>query len=182
MTVANGSPFYLLLAGKWTRLTGVAPGVDVPSDRPGSSTTSLGGGTSTRDADGSIHTPYGRIMAFANGTENHVAQIGDGQVTRMWNEPETKGEAYIPLAPEKRARSLDIWAETGRRLGVATFANGGTTGSGSSMAVAIEIDYPQLAQAMAQAQFNLTTPPVYIGNRTAANLVTVGNAVNKRYQ
>lgn len=36
----------------------------------------------------------------------------------QWAEPETKGEAFIPLAPEKRSRSVDIWEETGRRLGV----------------------------------------------------------------
>ena len=44
---------------------------------------------------------------------------------RIFAEPETGGEAYIPLAASKRARSLSIWAETGRRLGVAGFANGG---------------------------------------------------------
>lgn len=34
----------------------------------------------------------------------------------MWAEPTTGGEAYIPLAGGRR--SVDIWAETGRRLGV----------------------------------------------------------------
>jgi hypothetical protein len=46
----------------------------------------------------------------------------------VWAEPETGGEAYIPLAQSKRARSMAIWRETGRRLGApeATyFANGG---------------------------------------------------------
>lgn len=36
----------------------------------------------------------------------------------QWAEPSTGGEAFIPLSPAKRARSLDIWVETGRRLGV----------------------------------------------------------------
>jgi hypothetical protein len=40
----------------------------------------------------------------------------------VWAEPETGGEAYIPLAPSKRARSLNIWQETGKRLGVQGFA------------------------------------------------------------
>lgn len=35
----------------------------------------------------------------------------------QWAEPETQGEAFIPLAASKRARSLAIWEETGRRLG-----------------------------------------------------------------
>lgn len=38
----------------------------------------------------------------------------------QWAEDETQGEAFIPLAPSKRDRSIPIWAETGRRLGVLT--------------------------------------------------------------
>jgi len=41
----------------------------------------------------------------------------------QWAEPSTKGEAFIPLAPEKRPRSLAIWEQTGRMLGA--FALGG---------------------------------------------------------
>ena len=45
----------------------------------------------------------------------------------QWAEPETRGEAFIPLAPGKRRRSLAIWEETGRRLGALpkSFADGG---------------------------------------------------------
>ncbi|HEU5223430.1 MAG TPA: phage tail tape measure protein [Candidatus Lumbricidophila sp.] len=57
--------------------------------------------------------------------ERHVAQIAPAGAWRVWAEPETGGEAYIPLSPAKRARSLDIWQETGRRLGVQGFADGG---------------------------------------------------------
>jgi hypothetical protein len=35
----------------------------------------------------------------------------------LWAEPETGGESYIPHAKSKRARSLQIWEETGRILG-----------------------------------------------------------------
>lgn len=49
--------------------------------------------------------------------ESHVAQIAPAGTTRVWNEPETHGEAYIPLAAGKRGRALDVWEETGRRLG-----------------------------------------------------------------
>ena len=36
----------------------------------------------------------------------------------QWAEQSTHGEAFIPLAPANRPRSIDIWKETGRRLGV----------------------------------------------------------------
>src|SRR5690625_2458035 len=51
----------------------------------------------------------------------------------QWAEPETGGEAFIPLSPAKRQRSLQIWAETGRRLGVVQpFAAGGFNNAGSA--------------------------------------------------
>lgn len=61
----------------------------------------------------------GIVEYYANGgrRENHVAQIAPAGAWRVWAEPETGGEAYIPLAPEKRVRSLDVWEETGRMLG-----------------------------------------------------------------
>lgn len=69
---------------------------------------------------------------FAQGGfhEDHTAQIAPAGAWRVWAEPETGGEAYIPLAPSKRERSLAIWHETGRRLGAGTpqgFAEGGFT-------------------------------------------------------
>ena len=71
----------------------------------------------------------GVVDFYANGgfsrRENHVAQIAPAGAWRMWAEPETGGEAYIPLSVNKRKRSLDIWRETGRRLGVTGFAEGG---------------------------------------------------------
>ncbi len=62
----------------------------------------------------------GVIDYFARGgmKEKHVAQIARAGEWRVWAEPETGGEAYIPLARSKRMRSLAIWEETGRRLGV----------------------------------------------------------------
>lgn len=71
-------------------------------------------------ADGNIFDFY------ANGgmRENHIAQIAPAGAWRVWAEPETGGEAYIPLADSKKPRSLDIWAETGKRLGVEGFADG----------------------------------------------------------
>lgn len=81
-----------------------------------------GGGGAVRQAGGAI------LDTFANGglREDHVAQIAPAGAWRVWAEPETGGEAYIPLSPAKRARSIDIWRETGRRLDV--FRDGGIAG------------------------------------------------------
>jgi TP901 family phage tail tape measure protein len=66
------------------------------------------------NADGGI------VEYYAGGglRERHLAQIAPAGTMRVWNEPETGGEAYIPLSPAKRDRSLAIWSEVGRRLGV----------------------------------------------------------------
>jgi hypothetical protein len=55
----------------------------------------------------------------------------------VWAEPETGGEAYIPLATSKRERSLDIWTEVGKRLGVTfqSFADGALTPGGLGRAI-----------------------------------------------
>jgi hypothetical protein len=55
----------------------------------------------------------------AGGLEQHVAQIVRAGTTRVWNEPETGGEAYIPLALSKRARSTAVLSEIARRFGMA---------------------------------------------------------------
>lgn len=48
----------------------------------------------------------------------------------QWAEPETGGEAFIPLAPGKRERSREIWLKTGQLLGMqAAYASGGIRGS-----------------------------------------------------
>ncbi|MFW3477189.1 phage tail tape measure protein, partial [Streptomyces microflavus] len=62
--------------------------------------------------------------------ENHVAQIAPAGSWRVWGEPETGGEAYIPLARGKRPRSRQIAAETVGRLGgrVEWYASGGLNG------------------------------------------------------
>ena len=88
------------------------------------------------NADGGL---YPAVQAFARGGirrgENHVAQIARGGVTRIWAEPETGGEAYIPLAMSKRLRSLRILEQVAQIMGhylvpmegrsIRKFANGG---------------------------------------------------------
>lgn len=82
-------------------------------------------------ADGGIRPP---VFGFANGTENHLAQIAPAGAMRLWAEPETGGEAYIPLSRMKRRRSERILAEVASRFGgtylpgrVSQRANGSTT-------------------------------------------------------
>ena len=65
-------------------------------------------------ADGGIRPP---VFGFANGTENHLAQIAPAGAMRLWAEPETGGEAYIPLSRMKRRRSERILAEVASRFG-----------------------------------------------------------------
>ncbi|MCT1459863.1 phage tail tape measure protein [Aestuariimicrobium sp. p3-SID1156] len=71
----------------------------------------------------------GVVDYYANGgmRERHVAQIAPAGSWRVWGEPETGGEAYIPLAASKRARSLDILEEVARRFNrqVVPYAAGG---------------------------------------------------------
>jgi cell wall-associated NlpC family hydrolase len=77
----------------------------------------------------------------------------------QWAEPSTHGEAFIPLAPGKRSKSLSIWAETGKRLGAAGFDDGGFTG-------------PDVAAAS-----SLAGTPYSMGNRTDCS-GDVGRVIN----
>lgn len=84
-------------------------------------------------------------IPFAQGGfhEDHTAQIARPGAMRLWAEPETGGEAYIPLAQSKRGRSSAILADVAQRFGygLTPFANGGvldwlksTAGSAADMA------------------------------------------------
>jgi hypothetical protein len=72
-------------------------------------------------------------IGFAHGTEDHRAQIARaGSTPRIWAEPETQGEAYIPLAQSKRGRSTNILGSVASDFGYSLmpkqarrFADGG---------------------------------------------------------
>lgn len=107
-------------------------------------------------ADGGIMGQASRfpLKKFADGgfstkpTSAHIAKAGSYV---MYAEQETGGEAFIPLAASKRARSTEIWKETGKRLGV--MADGGL-----------------LAEPTASTQFNITNYyPQEEPNSTALN-------------
>lgn len=71
----------------------------------------------------------GGVMRFYadGGREQHVAQIAPAGSWRVWGEPETGGEAYIPLAESKRGRSTSILSEVAEQFGyrLEKFASGG---------------------------------------------------------
>lgn len=74
----------------------------------------------------------GGVMLFRNfsagGVERHIAQVAAAGAIRVWNEPEADGEAYIPLASSKRARSMDILSEVAGHFGQAVVPAGGGGG------------------------------------------------------
>jgi hypothetical protein len=81
---------------------------------------------------GEIPEADGGVLEFyANGgtREQHVAQMAPAGTMRVWAEPETGGEAYIPLALSKRDRSVAVLEETADRFGygLEKFARGGVT-------------------------------------------------------
>jgi hypothetical protein len=71
----------------------------------------------------------GVMQYFAQGGESHVAQIVKAATVRVWAEPETGGEAYIPLAAGKRARSTEILSDVANRFGYALVPTGGGPGT-----------------------------------------------------
>lgn len=57
------------------------------------------------------------LNVYANGGEDHSAQIAGAGAMRLWAEPETGGEAYIPLGANKRPRSLALTKQVASRFG-----------------------------------------------------------------
>jgi TP901 family phage tail tape measure protein len=131
----------------------------------------------TGAAPGAAKAAYnanGSIMEFyANGgtRENHVAQIASADTMRVWAEPETEGEAYIPFAVSKRDRSLAIWAETGRRLGVQNFADGSPVYSSSSGG-------PGFAPAVTVGDFYVQNP--FTGEYLKATMADIADSKVKQ--
>jgi len=74
------------------------------------------GGITRAYIDGGID----KLERYANGgsKEQHKAQIARGGEWRVWAEPETGGESYIPLAKSKRKRSTQVLAKTADIFGL----------------------------------------------------------------
>ena len=75
------------------------------------------------------------LQGYRGGSENHRAQIAKGASKfRIWGEPETGGEAYIPLATSKRSRSMKILEQVAQHFGLSLsqqFNDGGFLGGAS---------------------------------------------------
>lgn len=94
------------------------------------------------------------VSRFAGGSENHRAMIARPSVNyRVWAEPETGGEAYIPLASSKRSRSTQIMGQVAERFGytVTKYAEGGMQHVGGVQAPVSgpSINYTRLGRAVA---------------------------------
>ncbi|MFD7995518.1 phage tail tape measure protein [Streptomyces mexicanus] len=93
-----------------------------------------GEGNLSKSANGAIWDYYANGGVRSPGrSENHIAQIAPAGTWRVWAEPETMGEGYVPFAPSKRTRSRAITEEIVRRLGgdpagIQWHANGGIAG------------------------------------------------------
>lgn len=82
-------------------------------------------------ATGGIFDVWDSVASFANGgtlpSRAVIQPAVPGSGLIQWAEPSTGGEAFIPLDGGKR--SLDIWLETGRRIGaIQGFEVGGLRG------------------------------------------------------
>lgn len=112
----NGTSATVTIFGN-IRSGGTAPKIN---DLPGQS-------MDRSNANGNLYEAY----ASGGLRENHLATIAQSKgTTRIWNEDETGGEAYIPLAATKRRRSMHILGEVARRFKmglVRKFAGGGIT-------------------------------------------------------
>jgi len=68
----------------------------------------------------------GKVNFYGDGgREDHIAQFARAGTTRVWAEPETGGEWYIPAAPAKRGRSTQVLAEAADEFGYTLTPKGG---------------------------------------------------------
>ena len=111
-----------------------------------------GSGYNLYSANGNIVDFYG-LGGVRDVANRHVAEIAPRGALRVWAEDETDGEAYIPFRKDTRARSLDIWRETGRRLGVRHFADGGFTGQLSLASPALTLSDADVARIADAVRF-----------------------------
>lgn len=74
-----------------------------------------------------------KLERYANGNlrDAHVASILAPGTNRLMAEPETHGEAYIPLSTTKRARSLDILSAVMQRFGASGQVGNRALGAGT---------------------------------------------------
>jgi TP901 family phage tail tape measure protein len=106
-----------LVNGKKVTLQVDASSANVREGRGPTGITQPSAATPTANLPQKLAKASGGIVAYAWGGEDHVAQIARPGDMRVWAEPETGGEAYIPLAPGKRGRSMAVLADVAHRFG-----------------------------------------------------------------
>lgn len=130
----------------------------IPRGKTVALSASIGGvGALLQQADG------GKVEFFADGgrSENHVAQFARAGTYRVWAEPETGGEWYLPDSPTKRSRSVAIaeemlagWGYAMVPVAASRFADGSATSqtSGGLEGLAEQI----VAALMTRPQISIT--------------------------
>jgi len=127
-----------------------------------------------------------QVKAFANGgIERHVAQIAPAGAMRLWAEPETGGEAYLPLGKSKRPRSLKILEQVAEMFGFSLvkglkFANGGILSGMKAKSPSISRE--ALSARTTVASMGSTTSPTVITNvypSAGLNEEQVANSVSE---
>lgn len=86
----------------------------------------------------SLNSSGQSVTASIAATENYNGGIITGGPQLSWLDEENMGEAVIPFNPSRRTRALQLFAETGRRLGIQNHANGGIIGGESTPIVPYE--------------------------------------------
>ncbi|MFD6214948.1 phage tail tape measure protein [Nocardia salmonicida] len=148
-STVSGQPVYVT---NWPSSMG---GSSSPSSSPASTE------TPATNPDGSTTLGSYKFSMFADGgVEDHSAQIAAGGDMRVWAEPETGGEAYIPLGAAKRGRSRAILADVARRFGLSLtpYAMGGFGGVGQDGDDGVHTGSWEVAQLGEQGDVPLSTP------------------------
>lgn len=144
----------------------------------------------------------GGVLRFADGghytqqSSQPIAQIAPAGAMRVWAEPETGGEAYIPLADSKRPRSLKILQHVADLFGmevvphmaklVRRFANGGMYAApaeddGFTADPPIAALSPEQIQLIANAQLRYLQRLMGIGTRSYVQVVD-SNVMRQEYK
>lgn len=117
-------------------------------------------------------TKNAKITAMADGGilgGLRQAQINEGDSAVLWGE--AGPEAYIPLSSDKRARSLDIWAETGKRLGIDVMSMINLIGSGLPGLMEGQLDFSTGGSISAERLGVNMDAATYRGRRGAQDTV-----------
>lgn len=115
-----------------------------------------------------LTSAHGNIVAFAGGgIEDHRPQVVTARpgTVRIWAEPETDKESYIPWAIDRRPRAVGVLAATADGFGYAlvpksqmvrTFSHGGMAGGPSGAGAAAAMPMPgEYATAVVEALTSL---------------------------